>query len=316
MDRFIKSILTFATIFISVLTFLNLMSILTYDLYFSPSEMYYAQDFQEAFKDYDADMLILGNSKSLSSLDAKLIAEHFGNTTYHLGYSSGDIQLSNVILTSYLSRAKIKPNTIFLEVSWFTFDSRRTSFHSRFGNLFYLDNPQVFYPELLTLFNRVIPTRVMAFLSKLKHTDTKDYGSRFLNRKSPYQKNYRFEPLSFTKTFPNNLAEIHPRLKENFMDIIETCQNNSINIVLYSSPEDSTYATYQLNKKEIFQIYHSLEGIDFLDYTLGGDFYKKEFELILSDSHHINYPELFTDTFLKDLKSPRYKKEDDSLGKL
>ena len=58
-----------------------------------------------------------------------------------LGVRSSNMSISKLILESYLNKCTITPSIVLLEVSWFSFNNKRTDFdHSIAGSLFSNDH--------------------------------------------------------------------------------------------------------------------------------------------------------------------------------
>ena len=106
--------------------------------------------------------------------------------------------------------------------------------------------------------------------------------------------------------FPDHVAGIDKLLLRDFNSIVDMCKKENIELILFTAPEDEKYSNLQKDINEIKSIYlntsKSNSNIYYLDYTLGGDLYDKEFEKWLRDSHHINENVLFTKKLLKDIK--------------
>ena len=76
---------------------------------FRPSQMYYAREFDRAFTDRDIDLIALGNSRMLASVDREILETETGFEAALLGYSSADISLSRLTLEAYLEVCVRKP---------------------------------------------------------------------------------------------------------------------------------------------------------------------------------------------------------------
>lgn len=88
---------------------------------FSDSEMFYSKEFNNAFSSKKLDLIAIGNSKLLSSINKKIIEDSLKLKTANCGISSADISVSKLILETYLKSCIINPKIILMEVSWITF---------------------------------------------------------------------------------------------------------------------------------------------------------------------------------------------------
>jgi len=137
MKKFIRKTIVFISILFLFLVLLILVASKLNQFY--PFEGYYNKEFKEAFKKGNSDVVAIGNSKLLSALDKNILEDKLDLQTSILGYSSSNISISRLTLESYLNKCKVKPKAIILEVSWFTFNTERTTLHSISGYLFLND---------------------------------------------------------------------------------------------------------------------------------------------------------------------------------
>lgn len=306
MKKFIKRITAFLGVLLLLLVII--LSIINMTHSFLPSKMYYNEEFNSAFREGDFELIALGNSKLLSSLDKTVLEEQLKLRTVILGYSSSDISISRLTLESYLNKCVTKPKVVLLEVSWFTFNKKRTTFHSISGDLFLNDiklwnKIPRYYPEIIENFRKVI---IKQLYSKFNAIPYIDYSSK-INKSSPNTRDYKFEYEGFEDIFPNCMAGIDSLLLEDFKSVIELCRKNEIHLVMYTAPEDEEYSSLQKDIDLIKSVFlNAVKKNDrlvwYLDYTTGGDLFDKKYELWLSNSHHINERDLFTFVLTKDIK--------------
>lgn len=304
MKKFIRHICAFSCILV-------LLSVLGYMLFsslhtFTPSVMYYYDEFNKAFTERNADLVAIGNSKLLSSLDKDVLQKELQLTPSILGYSSANIAISRLTLESYLDKCRVVPKVVLLEVSWFTFNENRTSFHSISGGLLLED-----YKLFSTMFrydshmyhnlSRTLNKQILGFFT---HFANDSYECTFEER-SPQVKGYSFDIADFEKVFPTHKAGINPLFLEDFYYIVDLCRKKNIQLILYTAPEDKEYTLLQEDRAEVKKIFTDLAKSEansmFLDYTFGGDLYNEKFELWLRDSHHINEKDLFTHVLAQDI---------------
>ena len=138
--------------------------------------------------------------------------------------------------------------------------------------------------------------------SKVKYPQDIDYTSEF-KEMSRFEKTYDFKMSEFEEVFPDHIAGIDPELYEDFEKIISMCKGNGIQLILYTAPEVTEYRSLQTDIEEIKTIYKNVPNVPYLDYTDGGEFFKKDYELWMRDSHHLNENVLFSEILTKDIKA-------------
>ncbi|CAM1333286.1 hypothetical protein [Tenacibaculum aestuariivivum] len=307
MKKFLLKIILFSAIPIFIIIILLFMMDRLHK--YTPSKMYYSNEFNKAFNKKDVELIALGNSKLLSSIDKEKLDQKTGLKSAILGYSSANISISKLILESYLNKYLQKPKLVLLEVSWFTFNKKRTHFHGISGDLFIKDyrlwkNYFDYYPEI----NSKIASATYKNLINLIRTEKTyiSYNDKFIE-KTPFSKEYLFNIKDFEVVFPNHIAGINQLLLKDFKSIINMCKEHNIKLILYSAPEDEQYSKMQQDIKDVKDIFYKAAtdnlNVFYLDYTLGGDFWDKKYEMWLLNSHHINENDLFTEVLLLDIKT-------------
>ena len=194
---------------------------------------------------------------------------------------------------------------VLLEVSWFSFSNKRTTLHRISGDLFINDL------KLFKNFNKYglkiasnITSALLNQVSNIFYSNSLTYGER--NKQlSPNKKSYLFMKEKMLTNFPDFIAGIDELLLNDYYEIINMCKRNNIKLILYTAPEDEDYSKSQLDKGLIENIFknskNSYENLYYLNYSFGGDLWKKEYENWLINSHHLNHKELFTKLFIKDI---------------
>jgi hypothetical protein len=120
---------------------------------FRPDENYFSCDFIRGYREHSsAQVILLGNSRVLSGLSATEMERITGMQVLQLGYSSSNLSITRMVLESYLQKANTPPETVVLEVSWFTFNPKRTGFHRQFAGDLVMNDPCLLsysfrYPE-------------------------------------------------------------------------------------------------------------------------------------------------------------------------
>ena len=276
---------------------------------FKPSPKYNYKEFNNAFTNKDNDLIAIGNSKLLASLDKSILQNGTNFKSAILGYSESNISVSRLTLEAYLDKCIKKPKIVLFEVSWFSFNSKRTGLKNITGDL------QLKDLSLFKYFFRYGRKSSNNYFQALKkqilyaELDTSIIFGNHGRRNITNKKNYKFDLLTFNKIFPTHFAGSDNVLKEDFNSIVSLCKKNDIELILYTAPEDKEYSLAQKDRNVIKKVFNDLsllnETIIYLDYSLGGELYDEKFEYWLADSHHIYNNELFTKKLVKDIKKAR-----------
>lgn len=310
MEKFLKDILSW------LMYFVLLPGLLVTGLYiwgaskhqFPPKGYYYNTEFEEAFNERKGqDIVLLGNSKSLSALSPELMEEQLNMEVAQLGFSSSNMSVTRLILESYLNRAEKAPEVVCLEVSWFSFNQERTHFHRVIGDLLMEDYSLVQYgrryPKLLTIGFE----KMLASCFNSESSSPKNYDERIAGMENdPSVKSYTLDMENIRTVFPDSLAGIDEVLLEDFETIVTMCKNRGVELVLFTAPEDAEYAALQKDIesiKTLFKEKASEKTITYLDYSPGGDLYRKDYENWLENADHIFHRDLFTGDFIKALQN-------------
>ncbi|MCG1037818.1 hypothetical protein [Polaribacter sargassicola] len=278
---------------------------------FEFSKMYSNVEFENIYKSPSKDLVAIGNSKLLNSIDKNTLKEEGKYSVAMLGYSSANISVSKLTLETYLNNCSVKPNLVLLEVSWFTFNNHRTQLHKIVGDLFLRD---------FKLWTNLLGKNASNLLPKVKKATTTSL-KRFVGVKSnlkettyldkidhslPKEKGDKFNFEEFEAGFPEHLAGVDELLLNDFNAIVDLCKANKIDLILFTAPEAPEYNKYQKDAKRIKSIYQDLsksnKNIFYLDYTFGSDLWDDKYEDWLVDSHHINQSTLFTKDLIRDIK--------------
>lgn len=302
MKYFLKKIILF--IGIGIVPFLIFYSFIVYNHVFLPSEMYYSNEYNESFTNGNKELIAIGNSKLLSSLNKTVIEKKLDVSMANLGYSSANISISKLVLETYLDRCIIQPKYVLLEVSWFTFNKRRTNFHAVSGDLFLKNNSLYkyfnMYPKAYTNLKSTITLQVKNLVFK---TQDIDY-SIIKKNKSSFNK-LTFNRINFENNFPNHKAGNDSKLRQDFNEIVNLCTSNGIILILYTAPESEAFFKLQKDNTKIIKTYTEVakinDSIVYLNYTYGGKLYNKEHEKWLYDSQHIYEDTMFTEILVSDI---------------
>jgi hypothetical protein len=266
--------------------------------------------FYNDYKDYlnnnsDADILIIGNSKALSSLSSAVLYSETNKKTYNMSYAGANIEFTRNLLNSYLNKTQHKPTMCILEVSWFSFSTLRTSYPH--------DKPQLDLKiaDAKQIINSIRHNRADVIKNIVKRILNK--GTAYVDwwDGDPKKAGMVFEPDKFNrdemhKIFPTLEAGVDGRLLKSYYDIITICKNNNIELIVYTAPEASVYIQNQKDRGAVKNlIINSARDNDlvYLDFTEDGNCYSRQLDDMLYDSHHVRRTEDFTKLFLETLKN-------------
>lgn len=302
MKKFLSKTLIFIGVFLLVSLIVALFVGATHK--FIPHHKFYNHEFEKAFKDRDIEFLAIGNSKLLASLDKGVIEKELGYKTAILGCMFSNMSVTKLSLQSYLNKCTEYPKVVLMEVSWFAFNTKRTDVNDVAGTLVLNDlslwrEAVNYYPKLNDPIKRSI---VKQLLHKVRPTNPVDYAVEF-TEKTPNIKDYKWNQTEFEKVFPDHIAGVDPFLLQEYKAIVKMCKDNNIKLVLYTAPEATEYASLQTDAEVVKNQFKNTKDAIYLDYTIGGDLFKKDYELWLRDSHHLNENDLFTEVLVSDIKA-------------
>ena len=309
MQKFLLKVLLFC---LSVIIFLILVITLFHNLHFFPiNERNKNLEFEKIFSEGNSEMLLIGNSKIGAAINTDVLEKKMNMSSADLHYNAANLAVSKLTLESYLNKCNINPKIVFLEVSWFSFNTKRTTFYHIAGHLFLRDLKlfKHFFrydqiSRLITkaifdiLYSKFFPfNKNRPFVVEKANNDNKQFSIN--------TKDYTFDKKTFIKNFPNQIAGIDSFLLNEYYSIIKMCKEKNIMLIMFSAPEDEEYSKAQLDKDKIKNIFikstQSYERLIYLDYTPYGEFWEKKYEFWLRDSHHISKDSLFTEEFTDDI---------------
>lgn len=265
----------------------------------------FSKDYQQAFERRDAELLILGSSRAAAAFDTEVLATELGLRTYNLAFNQANLSYSYDLLGAYLEDCSQPPKYIILDVSWFSFDNRRLSYKEYAAN-FTFTHPKRFYSDLLLNRNRPIVNGFLTLARAIERYNSPN--SNFDSNRGRYadqnstEISYTFsaEDEGFLRTFPGGMAKIVPEELEAFDRIIQLAGDTDIKLILFTSPEDAVFSNSQVNREAVYEYFRQTsEGLNWMDYSLDGNLYEKQLELLLRDSHHIHFKEIFSRIFAK-----------------
>jgi hypothetical protein len=301
MKRFISKFLKISTLVIVSLIISLAMLFETAKLKFEYGSYAKSKNFKECYTKINAPYsIVIGNSKALSSIDEEILSKALHQAVYNLAYSSSSITHSKFIVKSMISR-KIKPTYLFLEVSWFSFNSNRTFLH--ISSLV----PVVLNTNISTFNTSDISTLITngginCLFNYIKTRDNKDetkYSDAWNKMiKDPNE----FDKTGFYSVFPDGKAKIDNQLYNDLIEIVKLCNTNNIKLVFFTSPENREYQNHQKDRVLIYSKLKSLAFLNELPFYDFSNFTLDEFgNSILADSHHVYNDKWFTELFVKEI---------------
>lgn len=266
----------------------------------------FSDQYREAFRKGDADVLILGSSRAAAGLDADVLRRELKLKTYNLAFNQANITYSYHLLQHYLEHCEKTPQYVLLDVSWFSFDNRRLAY-KEYASYFVFGSPHIFYQDLLFNRNRPLVNGLVTLGRSLERINQPNLSfdsnrARYADQDSTV-KSYDFDPMDngFLRTFPGGRAKIDSDELQAFEKLITLTNEKEIQLVLVTTPEDVLFSHSQQNRDEVYQIIRTKANQKiWMDYSQGGNLYSKDFELLLRDSHHIHFKDFFTKIFAED----------------
>jgi hypothetical protein len=275
---------------------------------FHPDKGNFHDEYNRAFTEGDMDILLLGSSRILSATDSSLFQKHLNLKTSQLGFTQSNLSYSYDLLKAYLNESIQNPKYIILDISWFSFDTKRLSYKP-YAAYFVYRNPKLFLEELITNKKNHLKSGFITLGRSVERITKKQINhSNVKARKQPQDsmvKSYFFErnQLNFLKTFPAGKSELEMDEIESLQKIITLCKKKNINLIFLTTPEDQTFSLNQVNRNQVYDTINKyVSNRPWLDYSLNGLYYQKSLENILSDSHHVYFEKTFTRILIQDLK--------------
>lgn len=266
----------------------------------------FSEQYQEAFREGDAEVLILGSSRVAAGLDAKVLSSELNLKTYNLAFNQSNITYNFHLLQHYLEHCKRTPQYVLMDVSWFSFDNRRLAY-KEYASYFVFGSPHVFYQDLLFNRNRPLVNGLVTLgrsLERINQTNLNfDSNRARYAEQDSIAKSYHFSRMDegFLRTFPGGRSKMDSNEIQAFEDLMTLVKQRGISMVLVTTPEDQVFAHSQENRAEVYDFLRSQAHQKiWMDYSPGGNLYSKDFELLLRDSHHIHFKDAFTKIFAED----------------
>lgn len=275
---------------------------------FHPDKGNYHTEYKKSFSKGDIDMMFLGSSRILNAINPTIVSDDLGLKTAQLGFTQSNMSYSYDLLKSYLYNSNSNLKYIILDISWFSFDTRRLSYKP-YSSYFVYKNPSLFLSYLFTNKKNHLKNGFLTLLRSMSRKNQIDLDLKLDKRgkisNDSLGKSYEFNSndLNFLRTFSEGKSELNKEEIESLKKIISLCNENNINLIFLTTPEDEVFSLSQLNRSQVYSIIdQNFSNVYWMDYTLNGRYYRKSYEYLLSDSHHIYFDGIFTKIFTKDLR--------------
>lgn len=258
----------------------------------------FEKDFKELSLVEGPYTIILGNSRSLSSLHAGSLSTLYNQPVLHLGYSSSNLETAALTL-DYALRTCEKIERVLIEVSPFHFDSRRVHAH---GIRHYMlqRNPSLLFTHGNSWkdWSNAFPSTstLPRMKSILKPSgQLSDYSKRWNCEDSTFQKNER----KWLEAFPDRHLRFESRQQSALMRINSECRKRDITLTVFFTPTDTAFRAFFNNYGEYKDVVRELLGIraEIIDTDNGN------FQNFLQNPDHVACPEVFTENILVPLLS-------------
>ena len=258
----------------------------------------FERDFEELSVVDSSYSIILGNSRSLSSLHAGSLSTLFKQPVLHLGYSSSNLETAALTL-DFALRACNKIERVLIEVSPFHFDSRRVHAH---GIRHYMlqRNPSLLFTHGNSWrdWSNAFPnTSTLPGMKSLlvPSGQLSDYSKRWNCEGSTFQKN---EP-KWLEAFPDRYLRFESRQQSALIRIESECRKRQIELTVFFTPTDSAFQGFFNNYGEYKGVVKELIGnrAEIIDTDNGN------FQNFLQNPDHVACPEIFTESILIPLLS-------------
>ena len=280
-------------------------------------------EYKKSFSKGDIDMMFLGSSRILNAINPTIVSDDLGLKTAQLGFTQSNMSYSYDLLKSYLYNSNYPLKYIILDISWFSFDSRRLSYKP-YSSYFIYKNPSLFLSYLFTNKKNHLKNGILTLLRSFDRKNQINLNHEAVKRRKSsndsLRKSYEFNSndLNFLRTFPERKSELNEEEIEALYEIIKIAHEKDITLIFLTTPEDEDFSLSQFNRSQVYSIIEQTSSNAYwMDYTLDGKYFKKSYEYLLSDSHHIYFDRIFTKIFTKDLKEafPELIKSDSTSGK-
>ena len=248
----------------------------------------------------NADVLIIGSSRALSHYDPRIIQSIFGGTAYNIGMDALQIDSQLALLRTYLKH-NTAPEIVILNLDLFSFEATKSGeIYDPARYVPYLYEKELYEPlhridanvwrwKNIPLYGYTVEdmsfTWVWGVLSCLGINPAEDYFLGFNPKNTRWTDDFE----RFRADHPQGVTySISDRGLQAFRDLIRTCRNKRIEIVLVYSPEYCEMHALETNRAEIMEMFRAIASefhIPFWDYSDSAFSYQRE---LFQNSQHLN----------------------------
>ena len=238
-----------------------------------------ADAYQAMFKK-KADVLVLGSSRARHTYQPKMIADSTGLSAYNAGYDGHGMNYSLIVLQSFLERCK--PQVVVLDVcAAMVTDEWLNNSINDVKHFYGLNTPLTNYVNDRGTWQ--LKTKLHSNLYRLNSTITWMAKARALSTRICDGYEPQFGNLTDTAIINFTDFQTNDIQVKCFDEIIRTCRNNDIKLIVYIAPSLEVTAKFQ----EWLRTYCQSHDTELNDYTYNSIFFNNRNEYF-NDSDHLN----------------------------
>jgi hypothetical protein len=218
--------------------------------------------------DVNADIVITGSSRALVQYDPRTIASVTGHSAFNLGRNGSQTDMQVAFFKAYLEHNS-KPKIVLHNLDAFTFVTTREVFDPA-QYMPYIDDPAL-YNELskinpdtwksryLPLYGYVVEDMNFAWITGLGGflgwNPPEDYFLGF----NPRHRSWGSDFQKFKASNPHGVSfGIESAGIRDLEDMIQTCRQNQVQLILVYSPEYSEMQAITNDRAQVFGLFHQL----------------------------------------------------------
>lgn len=251
--------------------------------------------YQAMFKK-NADVLILGSSRARHSYEPRMITDSTGLTAYNAGIDGHGMNYALIVLQSFLERCK--PKVVVLDVcAAMVTDEWLNNSIDDVKQFYGLNTPLTKYVNDLGTWQ--LKTKLHSNLYRLNSTITWMAKARALPTRICDGYEPQFGNLTDTATINFTNFQTNDIQVKCFDEIIETCKNNNIELLVYIAPSLEVTAKFQTWMND----YCKNHSIVLKDYGCSPLFFNSR-NKYFNDSDHLNEDgaKILTNILIQNLK--------------
>ena len=263
----------------------------------------------------NADIVISGSSRAAYHYDPRAIEAATGLRAYNLGRAGTQTDVELAVLRAYLEHNR-KPLLVVHNLDAFTFVMSREIYdpalyipylHDKeiYEPLHAID-PELYRSRYVPLYGYVVEDMDLNWVTGLKALAGVNPREDFYLGFSPRHKTWTDDFEKYKESHPNGVAfAIEPAGIRALRDLILTCRDNGIPLILVYSPEYREMQQMTSNRQAIFAEFHDLAAEyqvpiwDYSNWSYDGN------RALFYNSQHLNADgaSLFSDDFARKLSS-------------